>query len=103
LSSNRRIKKRPENHAPARELALISRGAVLEGVMAKKVKIFTDKDTDAVQAQVNKWLADNPKVRTTRSDIKVVQLPAPFKSEVTGKKVTKKIPAVAMSVWYEET
>jgi hypothetical protein len=66
-----------------------------------KVKTFTGTDPEAVDRQVNEWLAENNvKVRRTTTAFK--RLRERGQDAITGKTMARRGVGVALSVWYDE-
>jgi len=66
-----------------------------------QVRTFTGTDTAAVDKQVSDWLAES-RVRVRRTSTAFRPLRDKGKDAITGRTVTRRAVAVAISVWYDE-
>jgi hypothetical protein len=66
-----------------------------------QVRTFTGTDTAAVDKQVNDWLTES-KVQLRQTSTAFRPLRARGKDAITGRTVTRRAIAVAISVWYDE-
>ena len=65
-----------------------------------RVRTFAGTHRVAVDKQVNDWLAQNVKVRKTSAAFKTLR--GKGWDAVTGRTVTRRAVAIAISVWYDE-
>jgi hypothetical protein len=66
-----------------------------------KVKTFTGTDPNAVDQQVNNWLAENG-VKVLRTSTAFQRLRDKGKDAITGRTTTRRAVGVAISIWYDE-
>ena len=66
-----------------------------------KIKTFLGQDPLAVDRQINEWLAGT-KVAIKFTNTAVSAFTAKGKEQVSGKAITKEIPVIAISVWFED-
>jgi hypothetical protein len=66
-----------------------------------QVRTFTGTDPAAVDKQVNDWLAES-KVQVRHTSTAFRPLRDRGKDAITGRTVTRRAVAVAISVWYDE-
>jgi len=66
-----------------------------------KVRTFSGTDREAVDKQINEWLA-HANVKVQKTSIAFKALREKGSDAVTGRTTTRRAVAVAISVWYEE-
>ena len=66
-----------------------------------KVRTFTGTDREAVDKQINDWLAQ-ANVKVQKTSIAFKPLREKGWDAVSGRTTTRRAVAVAISVWYEE-
>ena len=66
-----------------------------------KVKTFTGTDAAKVDRQVNDWI-EKSGVEVNKTNTTIKQFTVKGEDQVTHKPVTRRVPAIAISVWYDE-
>jgi hypothetical protein len=66
----------------------------------KKHKTFVADGNDNLDKAVNEWAATQKNLKIESSTVTAGAFTAEGTNAVTGKKVTKKVPVLTMSVWY---
>ena len=66
-----------------------------------KVKLFTGSNLRKVEKEVNDWLAKSG-IRPHHTDTAINQFTVKGEDQVRGKPVTRRVPVIVISVWYEE-
>jgi hypothetical protein len=67
-----------------------------------RVKTFIGTDPDAVDEQVNEWLAENSGVKVCKTSTALQRLRDHGNDAITGKATRRRALGIAISVWYEE-